>query len=82
MAQRPQRVRLRRSSRRVSPRRLDGKPEVAAIGAGAVEPRAMITETIALDALLATFEALRPNTQCKMMVDPGATRAPSDTLRS
>jgi len=40
---------------------------------GHVEPRAMITDTISLDALPTAFEALRHRShQCKIMVDPWA----------
>ena len=42
-----------------------------ALDQGAVEPRAMITDTIALDALPDVFEALRRRThQCKVLVEP------------
>ncbi|MGA8708513.1 MAG: alcohol dehydrogenase catalytic domain-containing protein [Steroidobacteraceae bacterium] len=42
---------------------------------GEVAPRAMITDTVALEALPATFEALRHRThQCKVLVDPWAQR--------
>lgn len=41
------------------------------LDAGAVEPRAMITDRVSLDALPDTFEALRDrSTQCKVMVNP------------
>lgn len=41
------------------------------LDAGHVEPRAMITDTVPLDALPDAFEALRQRThQCKVMVDP------------
>jgi threonine dehydrogenase-like Zn-dependent dehydrogenase len=44
-----------------------------ALDAGAVEPRSMITDTVALEALPAAFEALRrPTYQCKTMVEPWA----------
>jgi (R,R)-butanediol dehydrogenase/meso-butanediol dehydrogenase/diacetyl reductase len=44
-----------------------------ALDRGEVEPRAMITDTIALDALPTVFESLRHRThQCKVMVDPWA----------
>jgi (R,R)-butanediol dehydrogenase/meso-butanediol dehydrogenase/diacetyl reductase len=40
---------------------------------GDVDPRAMITDTIALNALPGVFEAMRHRThQCKVMVDPWA----------
>ena len=43
------------------------------LDAGHVDPRVMITDTISLEQLPATFEALRqPNEQCKVMVDPWA----------
>jgi threonine dehydrogenase-like Zn-dependent dehydrogenase len=43
------------------------------LDAGHVDPRIMITETISLDQLPSTFEALRsPNEQCKVLVDPWA----------
>jgi (R,R)-butanediol dehydrogenase/meso-butanediol dehydrogenase/diacetyl reductase len=42
-----------------------------ALSAGAVEPRALITDTITLDQLPDTFEALRKRThQCKVLVAP------------
>jgi (R,R)-butanediol dehydrogenase/meso-butanediol dehydrogenase/diacetyl reductase len=42
-----------------------------AFDSGAVEPRAMITDTVSLDALPTVFESLRQRThQCKVMVDP------------
>jgi (R,R)-butanediol dehydrogenase/meso-butanediol dehydrogenase/diacetyl reductase len=42
---------------------------------GDVDPRAMITDTITLDALPGAFEAMRQRThQCKVMVDPWAGR--------
>jgi (R,R)-butanediol dehydrogenase / meso-butanediol dehydrogenase / diacetyl reductase len=48
---------------------------IRALDDGAVEPRAMITDTISLDDLPATFEALRsPGPQCKVMVDPWSRR--------
>jgi (R,R)-butanediol dehydrogenase/meso-butanediol dehydrogenase/diacetyl reductase len=41
------------------------------LGAGHLEPRAMVTHTVALEALPAAFEALRtPTDQCKVMVAP------------
>lgn len=41
------------------------------LAAGALEPKAMVTETISLDALPQEFEALRgPTTQCKVLVAP------------
>lgn len=41
------------------------------LDAGHVEPRAMITDTVGLQALPDTFEALRERTaQCKVMLDP------------
>jgi len=44
---------------------------VAALDAGSVEPRAMLGETIGLDALPATIEALRQNkARGKLLVDP------------
>jgi threonine dehydrogenase-like Zn-dependent dehydrogenase len=40
---------------------------------GAVEPRAMVTDTIGLGALPDTLEAMRHRThQCKVLVDPWA----------
>lgn len=40
---------------------------------GAVEPRAMVTDTITLDALPGTLESMRKRThQCKVLVDPWA----------
>ncbi len=48
---------------------------IRTLDAGAVEPRAMITDTISLDDLPATFESLRsPGPQCKVMVDPWSRR--------
>jgi 2-desacetyl-2-hydroxyethyl bacteriochlorophyllide A dehydrogenase len=42
---------------------------------GEVEPRAMITDTVCLEAFPEAFEAMRHRThQCKVMVDPWATR--------
>jgi len=44
---------------------------VDALNAGAVEPRAMVQDTISLDALPARLEAMRqPHPECKIMVDP------------
>lgn len=44
-----------------------------ALGAGAVAPRAMVSETIPLDALPMRFEGLRTDRDiCKMLVDPWA----------
>lgn len=41
------------------------------LAAGAVEPRAMITDIIGFDRLPESFEGLRRNpTQCKVMIDP------------
>ena len=41
------------------------------LSSGAMEPRRMITETISLERLPETLEALRlPGKQCKVMVDP------------
>ena len=41
------------------------------LGRGAVEARAMVTDTIPLDALPASLEAMRHRThQCKVLVDP------------
>lgn len=46
---------------------------VAALDAGSLEPRAMLSDTIALDALPTTLEALRHDkSRCKVMVDPWA----------
>ena len=45
-----------------------------ALAANSEVPRAMITDTVSLDALPDAFEALRQrNQQCKVMVRPGAT---------
>ena len=42
-----------------------------ALDGGRAPPHAMITETVALTAMPATFEALRKRTtQCKVMVKP------------
>ena len=47
------------------------------LSSGAVEPRAMLTETVSLEALPSTFESLRqPSHQCKVMVDPWASSRP------
>jgi (R,R)-butanediol dehydrogenase/meso-butanediol dehydrogenase/diacetyl reductase len=47
---------------------------VDAFTAGHVEPRHMISDTIPLEKLPETFEALRqPNDSCKVLVDPWAT---------
>ena len=46
---------------------------VDTLDAGAIEPRAMITDVVSLDELPAALEALRhPSTQCKVQVDPWA----------
>lgn len=46
----------------------------ATLAAGHIEPRVMITETVALNRLPAVFESLRTDTdQCKVMVDPSET---------
>jgi threonine dehydrogenase-like Zn-dependent dehydrogenase len=43
------------------------------LDAGAVDPRAMITQTVSLDELPPVFESLRgPTDQCKVMIDPWA----------
>ncbi len=48
----------------------DFRDSVAALDAGHVEPRAMVTRTIALDRLPATIEALRsPGDDCKVLVE-------------
>jgi 2-desacetyl-2-hydroxyethyl bacteriochlorophyllide A dehydrogenase len=45
---------------------------IAALDAGHLEPRAMISETIGLDALPGMFEALRTDrSRCKVLVAPG-----------
>ena len=44
---------------------------VKALDSGAVEPRAMIGETISLQSLPGTLEAMRgPHAHCKVLVDP------------
>ena len=49
----------------------DFRDSVAALEAGHVEPRAMVTRTIALDHLPETLEALRePGADCKVLVQP------------
>lgn len=51
----------------------DYQRTIDALEAGYVEPRAMVTDTIGLDQLAATFEQLRhPGNQCKVMIDPWA----------
>jgi len=46
---------------------------IASLDAGAVDPRAMITDTVSLDDLPQVFESLRTGTdQCKVMIDPWA----------
>jgi 2-desacetyl-2-hydroxyethyl bacteriochlorophyllide A dehydrogenase len=46
---------------------------VDALDAGAVSPRAMITDVVSLDDLPTAFEALRSRTtQCKVLIDPSA----------
>jgi 2-desacetyl-2-hydroxyethyl bacteriochlorophyllide A dehydrogenase len=41
------------------------------LDSGVIEPRAMVTDTVSLDTLPSTFEALRHRShQCKVMVDP------------
>jgi len=53
----------------------DYRHVVETLAAGAVQPRAMITETVSLDGLVDVFETLRgPNQQCKVMVEPNASR--------
>ena len=43
---------------------------------GGVEPRAMVTDTVTLDALPGTLESMRKRThQCKVLVDPWAAGA-------
>ncbi|MEI9852130.1 MAG: zinc-binding dehydrogenase [Sphingomonas sp.] len=42
-----------------------------ALDAGAAEPRLLVTDTIGLDAVPTSFEALRHRThQCKVLIDP------------
>jgi (R,R)-butanediol dehydrogenase/meso-butanediol dehydrogenase/diacetyl reductase len=44
------------------------------LSAGHVEPRLMVTDTISLEALPQTFEAMRTSSgQCKVLVDPWMT---------
>jgi threonine dehydrogenase-like Zn-dependent dehydrogenase len=51
----------------------DFEAAARAIDRGSVEPRAMITDTIPLEALPATFERLREKpVGCKILVNPGA----------
>ena len=51
----------------------DYRMVLAALDAGALEPRAMITRTVGLGEMPAAFEALRqPGTACKVMFDPWA----------
>ena len=46
---------------------------LAALDAGALEPRTMITRTVSLAEMPAAFEALRqPGTECKVLFDPWA----------
>lgn len=48
----------------------DFRDAVAALDAGHVEPRTMVTRTVTLDGLPATLEALRtPGEDCKVLVD-------------
>lgn len=47
------------------------RDSIDALEVGHVEPRAMITGTVSLDALPGAFESLRsPSHQCKLIVDP------------
>jgi (R,R)-butanediol dehydrogenase/meso-butanediol dehydrogenase/diacetyl reductase len=49
----------------------DFRHGIAALDAGSLEPRAMLSDTVSLDALPDTIEALRTDkTRCKVMVDP------------
>lgn len=49
----------------------DFRRSIAALDAGALSPRAMLSGTIGLDDLPATFESLRHDkSRCKVMVDP------------
>lgn len=49
----------------------DFRDSVAALDAGHVEPRSMVSRTIGLDELPKTLEALRePGTDCKVLVQP------------
>ena len=51
----------------------DFRAAVEALDRGELAPRVLVTDTIALDALPATFEALRgPSLHCKVHVDPWA----------
>jgi len=52
-------------------RRPEFETALNALDAGAVEPRLLVTETVALDAVPAVFEALKQRTQqCKVLIDP------------
>src|SRR5262249_36764687 len=45
-----------------------------AMNAGKLDPAVLVTETVSLDALPSTLDALRgPNSQCKVLVDPWKT---------
>jgi (R,R)-butanediol dehydrogenase/meso-butanediol dehydrogenase/diacetyl reductase len=49
---------------------------IRTLASGAVEPRAMVTDTISLDELPTTLEQLRnPGSDCKVMVDPWTNAA-------
>ena len=49
----------------------DFRRSIAALDGGSLQPRAMLSDTIPLDALPATMEALRQDkSRCKVMVDP------------
>jgi (R,R)-butanediol dehydrogenase/meso-butanediol dehydrogenase/diacetyl reductase len=49
----------------------DYEVTIRTLESGALEPRAMVTDTISLDELPVTFDGLRsPGPQCKVMVDP------------
>jgi 2-desacetyl-2-hydroxyethyl bacteriochlorophyllide A dehydrogenase len=53
--------------------RRDFEQSIEAFDAGAIEPSAMITDTIGLEALPTTFESLRSRTHhCKVQVNPWA----------
>src|SRR4029453_19145271 len=50
----------------------DFQAAVDVLDAGAIEPRAMVTDTVSLDEFPIAFEALRsPTNQCKVQLDPG-----------
>jgi threonine dehydrogenase-like Zn-dependent dehydrogenase len=53
----------------------DFQVAIDTLDSGHIAPRSMVTDRIALDAVPTAFEALRQRTtQCKVMIDPWASR--------